>query len=376
MADGLRSRARALFDMSGKRQHSAHSSPSKSVSNTCSAANDGSSEAGSLDSSSIGSSKRPRESAPLAGVQPLSFTDALLAQEVRMQKYLEIQFRALGEQLRELTLRQADHEQRITCLETLDQRVSALETASAASNGKANENPASLTTVSNLQAEIDAFREDLENKTYKLNNIIITGLPEDDDPPSSSSEGKEAEVRKVKVPPALARKLQVTDDDMEECRLLGQRKRSSQNTESRPRPLLVRLRTLPKKRAVMQQKKSLRTCTEFSKVFINDDLTCKKKKVTKKEQERRRSLVPMYKKLRAAKVPCSLRRDQLFHEGNSISTREAEVLLSLISVDPLPPGDQQPRAPVNVATREWALELEPTSLPKLGVSSEEVDKTR
>ena len=188
-----------------------------------------------------------------------------------------------------------------------------------------------------MQAEIDAFREDLENKTYKLNNIIITGLPEDDDPPSSSSEGKEAEVRKVSVPSALARQLQVTDDDMEECRRLGQRKRSSQNTESRPRPLLVRLRTPPKKRAVMQQKKSLRTCTEFSKVFINDDLT-------KKEQERRRSLVPMYKKLRAAKVPCSLRRDQLFHEGNSISTREAEVLLSLISVDPLPPVNQQPRA--------------------------------
>ena len=66
-------------------------------------------------------------------------------------------------------------------------------------------------------------------------------------------------------PPTLAWKLQVTDDDIEECRRPGQRKRSSQNTnESRPRHFLVRLRTLPKKNGASTCPKVLSAFAVFS----------------------------------------------------------------------------------------------------------------
>ena len=74
----------------------------------------------------------------------------------------------------------------------------------------------------------------------------------------------------------------------------------------------------------MRNKNNLRS-SKYSNIFVNDDLT-------NSERARRRSLVPVYKKLRQARVQCVLRRDKLLSEGKSLSLKEAEVLLSLVMV--------------------------------------------
>ena len=72
---------------------------------------------------------------------------------------------------------------------------------------------------------------------------------------------------------------------------------------SNPRPLLLKFKTQPAKIAVMRNKNNLQS-SKYSNIYVKDDLT-------NSERARRRSLVPVYKKLRQARVQCVLRRDKL-----------------------------------------------------------------
>ena len=128
MAEGLRSLARNLVDqVSQKRGRSSlESSPTKPArENILEPVLPSPKRRRNLDlttseTSVTGSAMEPE------GVQPLNFVDALKAQEGRLHSYLEKRFCALSEQLRDLTMRQADHEKRIVELESLEARVELL----------------------------------------------------------------------------------------------------------------------------------------------------------------------------------------------------------------------------------------------------------
>ena len=336
MADGLRSLSRNLFGMtSSKRTHSNPASPSTPEGHSVDTAGEAGTNPSALHSSG---SKRRRETAPPAedltdGMNPPAFTEALLAQETRLQAYLDRQFTALGAQLRDLTIRQANHEERICRLERMEEQVHALkQTIEEHADGLTGSG-----AVSTLKDEFYSLSGELEEKARRMNNIIISGLQEEstheDQPPSSHGAGEVTTPKGDRVPPILLRKLSINIDDIEECRRLG-KPPTPKSTEapSKPRPLLVRFRTLHQKRAVLNRKGTLRTTDEFKNVYVNDDLT-------KKERARRSSLVPIYKKLRKARVNCSLRRDKLMNEGNPLSIKEAEVLLSLVSVPARPQSE-------------------------------------
>ena len=338
MADGptLRSRAKNLFgQMSGKR---GHASPSKSVQSDGLPSTDSvsGSKSPSPPSADPGMPKRRRTDNP-DGVEPPPIANSaeLLAFEQRLQNYIERQFTALNVQLRNITLRQAEQEERIVRLEQLESRVENMEkemAARAQSPPITNPMPVSPANTSALQERFEELQQELDEKARRLNNIIIMGLKEEETP-SSSPETIPSNADKVTgthtnvvLPDELARTLRIDPADIEDCKRLGKRRPASDNSSSlsNPRPLLLKFKTQPAKIAVMRNKNNLRS-SKYSNIFVNDDLT-------NSERARRRSLVPVYKKLRQARVQCVLRRDKLLSEGKSLSLKEAEVLLSLVMV--------------------------------------------
>ena len=286
--------------MSGKR---GHASPSKSVQSD-----------GLLSTDSVGGSKSPSPPSADHGVPkrrrtdnpdeveppPIASSAELLAFEQRLQNYIEKQFTALNVQLRDITLRQAEQEERIARLEQLESRVETIEKemAARAKSPPTNPMPASPVNSSALQQQFEELQLELDEKSRRLNNVIIMGLKEEETPSSSpertpSNDDKVTGTHtNVVLPDELARTLRIDPADIEDCKRLGKRRPASDDSSSlsNPRPLLLKFKTQPAKIAVMRNKNNLRS-SKYSNIFVNDDLT-------NSERARRRSLVPVYKKLR------------------------------------------------------------------------------
>ena len=256
MADGptLRSRAKNLSgQMSGKR---GHASPSKSVQSDGLPSTDSvsGSKSPSPPSADPGMPKR-RRTDNSDGVEPPPIANSaeLLAFEQRLQNYIERQFTALNVQLRNITLRQAEQEERIVRLEQLESRVENMEKEMAArAQSPPITNPicmpVSPANTSALQERFEELQQELDEKARRLNNIIIMGLKEEETP-SSSPETIPSNADKVTgthtnvvLPDELARTLRIDPADIEDCKRLGKRRPASDNSSSlsNPRPLLLK----------------------------------------------------------------------------------------------------------------------------------------
>ena len=190
--------------------------------------------------------------------------------------------------------------------------------------------------------KLEELRDEMEDKSKRLTNIIVTGLAEEDpspspenniaeepsSPPPPGSKSDPPTSSKVILPPDLVKALEINLEDLLECRRLGKRPQPENGTPSnasrRPRPLLLRFRTEQAKTNVMRRRQALVKSVNFTRVYLNDDLT-------QLEQSRRRTLVPVFRQLRKAGVKCEIRRDKLLYEGKPISITEAEALLKRIS---------------------------------------------
>ena len=174
--------------MSGK---CGHASPSKSVQSDGLLSTDsvGGSKSPSPPSADHGVPKRRRTDNP-NGVEspPIANSAELLAFKQRLQNYMEKQFTALNVQLRDITLRQAEQEERIARLEQLESRVGTIEkemAARAKSPLITNPMPASPVNSNALQERFEELQQELDEKRRRLNNIIIMGLKEEETPSSS-----------------------------------------------------------------------------------------------------------------------------------------------------------------------------------------------
>ena len=337
MAEGLKSRALSVITRSSKRDHSdVESSPSKSISNS-----ERSNDHGRVAEKNEPSDKRRRSLAlELDGMTPLSSTSSIQKdlQDHRneMRALLDRYMSSLTAQFRDITKEQEEHRRRI---DNLEERVSRLETSPPSRHTTST---GSTIVMEDVQKKLEELRDEMEDKSKRLTNIIVTGLAEED--PSPSPENNIAEEpssprppgsksdpptsSKVILPPDLVKALEINLEDLLECRRLGKRPQPENGTPSnasrRPRPLLLRFRTEQAKTNVMRRRQALVKSVNFTRVYLNDDLT-------QLEQSRRRTLVPVFRQLRKARVKCEIRRDKLLYEGKPISITEAEALLKRIS---------------------------------------------
>ena len=90
---------------------------------------------------------------------------------------MEKQFTALNVQLRDITLRQAEQEERIVRLEQLESRVETIEKemAARAKSPPTSPMPASPVNSSALQERFEELQLELDEKSRRLNNVIIMG---------------------------------------------------------------------------------------------------------------------------------------------------------------------------------------------------------
>ena len=178
----------------------------------------------------------------------------------------------------------------------------------------------------------------MEDKSKRLTNIIVTGLAEED--PSPSPENNIA--KEPSSPPTLVKVWTAH-------RFKGHpTTRPGEGTRDQPRrssPMSASSETTPTRKwntlqmhdkdpvlfsfgsALINRWKQT-SCGDCrlssnpwtSRVYLNDDLT-------PLDQSRRRTLVPVSRQLRKARVNCEIRPDKLLYEGKSFSITEAEALL-------------------------------------------------
>lgn len=238
-----------------------------------------------------------------------------------LKTYLDGQFSSLSAQMAAFTLRQADRERRLTSIESALAKIEA--SPSLCTPPPPDVRAATADLQEQLQSRMQEIQAEAEERVVRVNNAIIVGLAEEETPSLGGVNG----VNGVVVPKQLMAALSVSEDAVISCRRLGRPRRGS---GSKPRPVLVTFRSRHDKAATFRNKNQLKD-SRYNRVFVDDDLT-------RAERDRRSKLVPLLKQLRAKQVRCSLRRDKLFHEGRSMTIREAESLLERVSI----PMDAEP----------------------------------
>ena len=143
-------------------------------------------------------------------------------------------------------------------------------------------------------------------------NFVMSGVYE-----------KDADERPADAVIQACKKIGITvaSTELVEVRRLGRPPQAPTdgNRQSRPRPLLVKTRNKDIKTKIMTQARANREAD--SSIFFNEDLT-------KEEQARRRTLVPVYKELRKVRVKCRLDRASLVVNDRMIFDQdEAQALL-------------------------------------------------
>ena len=154
------------------------SSPSKSISNS-----ERSNGHGQVAEKDKPSDKRRRSLAlEPDGMTPLSSTSSiqkdLQDHRSEMRALLDRYMSFLTSQIRDITKEQQEHRRRI---ETLEERVSRLETSPPLHHTTST---GSTIVMEDVQQKVEELRDGMEDKSKRLTNITVTGLAEEDPPPS------------------------------------------------------------------------------------------------------------------------------------------------------------------------------------------------
>ena len=144
---------------------------------------------------------------------------------------------------------------------------------------------------------IDSLKEYNERETKKR-NLVIYGLTEKGHIPTQLQ--------------ALCRELGVKGIEITESKRLGT---LHPTATSRPRPLLIKLKTLEQKRILLQKAKTLRQSSTFANTYISPDLT-------QQERDQNKKLIEELKQRRAnGEIDLIIKRGEIVQKtGNNTTT--------------------------------------------------------
>ena len=192
-----------------------------------------------------------------------------------------------------------------------------------------------------IQNQVLRLQHSLARQEHEA-NFVLSGVPE-----------KEVEEEPVHTVVEACKKLgvDVSASDLLEVRRLGRLPQDrSRQSQVRSRPLLVKTTSKQTKTKILTQARTKSTPDQPRTLYFNEDLT-------KEEQARRKTLVPVYKELRKRNVKCRLDRGSIvindrmiFDHNESRGLLNSNPLSSTSSSQTASPPAQQSFAQVAAAT--------------------------
>ena len=242
-----------------------------------------------MDASAAHSTTKLQESMDRLLAGQLSMLDRLKAVEEQLDRFSNLS--STPDELK------AHQESCLNRIEELEAKVADLQPAASNPATAAASNSAS-SKLNEWEAVKKITREEVELE-IRRNNVVLSGISEMND---VSCESLVRNVLPDGVKLLDAQRLGSLADNI------------TTSSSRRPRRILVRL-TGSGKTTVLQQRMSLKYGSTCTPVYVNHDLT-------RREQETRRKIVPVYKKLRSKGVRCSLPPDKILLNGNEMSQQD------------------------------------------------------
>ena len=237
---------------------------------------------------------------------------------------------------RAITSMNAAFEARIAALEAKFQGLPAVgqHERQPSDSGESN-------STASIQNQVLRLQHSLARQEHEA-NFVLSGVPE-----------KEVEEEPVHTVVEACKKLgvDVSASDLLEVRRLGRLPRDrSRQSQVRSRPLLVKTTSKQTKTKILTQARTKSTPDQPRTLYFNEDLT-------KEEQARRKTLVPVYKVLRKRNVKCRLDRGSIvindrmiFDHNEARGLLNSNPLSSTSSSQTASPPAQQSFAQVAAAT--------------------------
>ena len=176
-----------------------------------------------------------------------------------------------------------------------EERLSKLESTCRQLEEKVQE-PRPTAGESDLQQQVLCLQHALHQEEHAA-NFVLSGVPE------ATNQGEENHSKTVIDVCKKELGLEISQSDLLEVRRLGRCLPAANTTttrpQNRPRPILIKMISKSTKMKIVSRARETTQTTRH--LFFNEDLTGT-------EQIRRKSLVPIYKELRARQVKCRLER--------------------------------------------------------------------
>lgn len=114
----------------------------------------------------------------------------------------------------------------------------------------------------NVKRDIDSCMDEFQNRSIRMNNLILHGVPEQD----AGTADERIDLDKTQVERMLS-DLNIVNADITDCKRIGKGQRNG------PRLLRIRMQDVNKKFEILRKSNGLRNTTSFKKVFVHQDFT-------------------------------------------------------------------------------------------------------